>query len=99
MFLKHVPNIKMSSKYTITSLMQIKSPSILFIILWKVAGALENPKYITVASKKPRFVINTVFYSSSSLIQTLLYLHLKSILVKIEALLSDSIKSAILGIG
>jgi len=31
--------------------------------------------------------------------QTLLYPHLKSILVKIEALLSDSIKSAILGIG
>jgi len=28
-----------------------------------------------------------------------LYPHLKSILVKIEALLSDSIKSAILGIG
>ena len=35
---KHIPNIKMSFKYTITSLMQIKSPSILFIILWNVAG-------------------------------------------------------------
>jgi len=31
--------------------------------------------------------------------QILLYPHLKSILVKIEALLSDSIKFAILGIG
>jgi len=79
--------------------MQIKFPSILFIILWKVASALENPKYITVASKRPHLVINTVFYSSSSLMQTLLYPHLKSILVKIEALLSDSIKLAILGIG
>jgi len=71
----------------------------LFIILWKVAGALENPKYITVASKRPYLVINAVFHSSPSLMQTLLYLYLKSILVKIEALLSDSIKSAILGIG
>ena len=79
--------------------MQIKSSSISFIILWKVAGALENSKYIIVVSKRPCFVINTVFYSSSSLMQILLYPHLKSILVKIETLLSDSIKSAILGIG
>jgi len=79
--------------------MQIKSPSILFIILWNVASALENPKYITVASKRSRLVINAIFYSFLSLMQTLLYPHLKSILVKIEALLSDSIKSAILGIG
>ena len=89
----------MSSKYTITSLMRIKSPSILFIILWNVAGILENPKYITVASKRPYLMINAVFHSFPSLMQTLLYPHLKSILVKIEALLSDSIKSAILGIG
>jgi len=79
--------------------MQIKSPSILFIILWNVTGTLENPKYITVASKRSCLVINAVFHLFSSLIQTLLYLHLKSILVKIEALLSDLIKSAILGIG
>jgi len=79
--------------------MQIKSPNISFIILWKVAGALEKPKYMTVASKRPHLVINTIFYSSPFLIQTLLYPYLKSILVKIETLLSDSIKSAILGIG
>jgi len=78
--------------------MQIKSPNMLFIMLWKVAGALEKPKYMTVASKRPRLVINAVFHSSPSLMQTLLYPYLKSILVKIEALLSDSIKSAILGI-
>jgi len=79
--------------------MQIKSPNISFIILWKVAGALEKPKYITVASKRPHLIINAVFYLSPSLMQILLYPYLKSILVKIEALLSDSIKLAILGIG
>jgi len=42
--------------------------------------------------------MNAVFYSFPSLMQTLLYFYLKLILVKIEALLSNSIKSAILGI-
>jgi len=70
-----------------------------FIMLWKIAGILKKPKYITVASKRPHLVINTVFHSSPSLIQILLYPHLKSILVKIKALLSDSIKLAILEIG
>jgi len=70
-----------------------------FIMLWKVASALEKPKYMMVASKRPCLVINAVFHSSPSLMQTLLYPYLKSILVKIEALLSDSIKLAILGIG
>ena len=79
--------------------MQIKSLSIPFIILWNVASALENPKYITVASKRPCLVINAVFYLFPSLMRTLLYPYLKSILVKIETLLSNSIKSAILGIG
>ena len=78
--------------------MQIKSSNISFIMLWKIAGALEKPKYITVVSKRPHLVIYTVFHSFPSLMQTLLYSHLKSILVKIEALLSDSIKSAILEI-
>jgi len=71
----------------------------LFIMLWKVTGALEKPKYIMVASKRPCLVINAVFHSSPSLVRTLLYPYLKSILVKIEALLSDSIKLATLGIG
>ena len=51
-----------------------------------------------VASKRPCLVMNTIFYSFPSLMQTLLYFYLKLILVKIEALLSNSIKSAILGI-
>jgi len=71
----------------------------LFIMLWKVASALEKPKYMIVVLKRPYLVINAVFHSSSSLMQILLYPHFKSILVKIEALLSDSIKLAILGIG
>ena len=70
-----------------------------FIILWKIIGALKKLKYITVVSKRPYLMINAVFHLSSSLIQILLHLHLKSMLVKIKALLSDSIKSAILGIG
>ena len=79
--------------------MQIKSPNMSFIMLWKIADVLEKPKYITVVSKRPHLVINTIFHSSPSLMQTLLYPYLKLILVKIEALLSDSIKLAILEIG
>jgi len=70
-----------------------------FIMLWKIADVLKKPKYITVVSKRPHLVINTIFHSSPSLMQTLLYPYLKLILVKIEALLSDSIKLAILEIG
>jgi len=70
-----------------------------FIMLWKIADVLEKPKYITVVSKRPHLVINTIFHSSPSLMQILLYPYLKLILVKIEALLSDSIKLAILEIG
>ena len=65
--------------------MRIKSPSIPFIILWNVAGALENQKYITLASNMPHFVMNAIFNSSPFLMWTLLYLHLKSIFVNIEA--------------
>ena len=79
--------------------MQIKSPNMSFIMLWKIADVLEKPKYITVVSKRPHLVINTIFHSSPSLMQILLYPYLKLILVKIEALLSDSIKLAILEIG
>jgi len=68
-------------------------------MLWKVTGALKKPKYMMVVSKRPYLVINAIFYSFPSLMQTLLYPYLKSILVKIKALLSDSIKLAILGIG
>jgi len=68
-------------------------------MLWKIADVLEKPKYITVVSKRPHLVINTIFHSSPSLMQILLYPYLKLILVKIEALLSDSIKLAILEIG
>jgi len=39
----------------------------LFIMLWKVAGALDKPKYIMVVSKRPHLVINAVFHSFPSL--------------------------------
>src|SRR6202795_4940989 len=44
-------------------------------MVWKVAGLFVNPKYITNGSKRPRFVRNTAFHSSPSLIRTLLYPH------------------------
>ena len=71
-------------KYTITSCIWIKSPNMSFIMFWKIAGILEKPNYIIVASKRPCLVINVVFYSFFSLMQTLLYFYLKSILVKIK---------------
>jgi len=40
----------------------------LFIMAWKVASKFVSPKYITVGSNDPRYVINTVFHSFSSLI-------------------------------
>jgi len=38
--------IKILSRYTIMYPIWIKFPSILFIILWNVASALKNPKYM-----------------------------------------------------
>ena len=64
---------------------RIRSSKILFIIFWKVAGAFANPKYMTLAWKRPSFVTKAVFHSSPSLMRTLLYPHLRSILVNIDA--------------
>ena len=97
--LRSFPKIKMSSKYTITWPCCIRSPRMLFIIAWKVAGALEKPKYMTVASNRPRFVMNAVFHSSPSRMRTLLYPQRTLNLVKTVALTSLSITSEIKGIG
>ena len=51
----------------------------LFIIVWKVAGELVNPKNITSGSNNPQFVLNAAFHSSPSLIRILLYPHQMSI--------------------
>ena len=59
----------------------IKSLSNLFIIAWKVTSEFANPKNMTVGSKYSSGVMDAAFYSSPSLILTLLQPHLKSIFV------------------
>jgi len=48
---------------------------------WNIAGEFVNPKNITVGSNDPSGIVNAAFYSSPSLILTLLYPHLRSIFV------------------
>src|SRR5882724_7737887 len=43
------------------------------IIIWKVVELLVKPKNITRGSKRPQFILKAAFYSSPSLIHTLLY--------------------------
>ena len=78
--------------------MQIKSPSISFIILWKVAGALENPKYITVALKRSCLVINAIFYSSCHDLAKRLshYLYFFSFLFSLDLQLQDGAQESIM---
>ena len=72
---------------------------ILFIILQNVPGELHSPKYMTCGSNNPLFVRNTAFYSSPSLIHTLLYFQIRSNLLKYLTSLSLSITSPIRGNG
>ena len=72
-----------------------------FTIAWNVAGELHNPKNITVGLNSPILVLKAAFHWSLSLIQTLLYPHCMSNLVKYlapEALIL-SIMSEIRGRG
>src|SRR5258708_38921044 len=64
-----------SSMYTDIQPWAISRWKIMFIIIWKVAGALVNPKNMTVGLKSPSGVRNAAFHSSPSLIHTLLYPH------------------------
>lgn len=57
-------------------------------MVWKVAGLLVRLKNMTRGSNRPQFIRNAAFHSFPSLIQTLLYLHLTSSLVKNQALQS-----------
>ena len=41
---------------------KIRSDRMSFIMAWNVAGALLKPKYITLASKSPLWVMNAVFH-------------------------------------
>jgi len=67
--------------------------------VWKVAGALHNPKVITQDSKRPRGVLKAVLYSSPSHIWILLYPQWTSSLVKNQAPRSLLMSSRINGIG
>jgi len=69
------------------------------INVWKVAGALHNPKVITNDSKRPNGVLKAVFLISSGWIRTLLYPHRMSNFVKNRAPNNLSTKSGIKGIG
>ena len=66
-----------------------------FIIVWKVAGELVNPKYMTVGSYALICVVNAAFHSLPSLILMLLYLYLRSNFVNIFLFSTPSNISAI----
>jgi hypothetical protein len=74
--------IRMSSRYTDTTLSVMRSWNILFIMVWKVVGLLVRPNYMTSGSKRPQFVWNTAFHSLPSQIWTSLYPQHTSSLVK-----------------
>ena len=84
-----------SSMKTATFPSLIISLRILFIIAWNIAGEFVIPKNITIGSKDPTCIVNTLFYSSPSFILTLLKPHHKSILVNPLLLPMLSIKSVI----
>src|SRR6266545_5281078 len=69
-----------SSRYTLTNL-PIYGLNILFISLWKVAGALHNPKGITLNWYCPFRVLNAIFFRSLFLTKTCQYAKAKSRLV------------------
>ena len=70
-----------------------------FIMFWKVAGELHNPKNITRGSNSPLFILNAAFHLSPILIRTLLYPHRRSNFMKYLALLSLSSSLSTLGRG
>ena len=52
--------MRMLLRYTMTSPDKMRSWKMSFIIVWKVAGELVKPKYITKGSKSPWLVWNAV---------------------------------------
>jgi hypothetical protein len=55
---------------------------VLEYLIWKVAGLLVRPKYMTRGSNRPLLVQNAAFHSSSWQMRTLLYPQQTSSLVK-----------------
>ena len=70
-----------------------------FIMFWKVAGELQRPKYMTMGSYKPYFVLNAALCWSPSLMHTLLKPPSTSNLVKMNASCTSVISSGIRGSG
>ena len=75
------------------------SANCMSINVWKVAGALHNPKVITNDSKRPSKVLKVVFLISLGWICTLLYPYCMSNFIKNRAPNNLSTKSGIKGIG
>src|SRR5579859_1844703 len=71
----------------------------LFMNVWKVAGALQSPKVMTVGWNSPRDVLKAALYSSPSRIRILLYPQRISSLVKYLAPHNLSMSSGIRGRG
>ena len=88
-----------SSTNAVTFPSFIKFLRILFIIAQKVASKFVIPKNMTVGSKKPTCIVNTLFYSSPFFILTLLKSYYRSIFVNTFLLPILSIKSVINGNG
>jgi hypothetical protein len=63
------------SMYTRNHPSDISLKKISFIMVWKVARELVNPKNITRGSKVLQLVLNATFHSSPVLILMLLYPH------------------------
>jgi hypothetical protein len=78
----------MSSMYTESHPCKTSFWSMIFIIIWKVAGEFMRPKNITVGSNSPFGVRKAAFHLSPSLMQMLLYPYRTSNLVKSVHLLS-----------
>ena len=64
---------------------------------WKIAGELVSPKNMTIGLNRPLLMQKAAFYSSSSLIQILLYPHHILSLVKYVESLSLSMSLGISG--
>ena len=91
--------IRMSSRYIMTCPPSMRSANAVFMNVWKVAGALQRPKVMTVGSKSPRGVLKAALCSSPFLTRMLLYPHRMSSLVKYRAPCSLSMSSGIRGRG
>ena len=69
------------------------------IIVWKVAGELVSPKYMTMGSQMPKQVLNAAFHWSPLWIQMLLYPHQMLKVEKMNELARANMDSLMLGMG